>query len=289
MSTLAGPAREDAREHLRRAWRSAGVYTDVVMGDALAAGAAKHPDDAIVFAAVDGETEVATLASLNEGGRRLAAGLYELGVRPGCVVAVQAPADRSSTELLEALWLLGTVVVPLAAAYGRADAGRAVRQSGATTFVGPSEWRGVRYAAQAVEHAAEWGLERVVAVGGDAPSGTVPLSSLRSDSAVPSMRPSPADVCCILYTSGSTATPKGVQHSHETLLAGIAAVAADRSTRTLATFPAGHIASLLGLLRPLSVGGTTVVMDRWPRCRPRGGLSVDELRRDAVLPCDASR
>src|SRR5206468_3000376 len=31
----------------------------------------------------------------------------------------------------------------------------------------------------------------------------------------------------------------------------------------LATFPAGHVASLLGLLRPLAAGGTTVVMDRW--------------------------
>jgi cyclohexanecarboxylate-CoA ligase len=31
----------------------------------------------------------------------------------------------------------------------------------------------------------------------------------------------------------------------------------------LATFPAGHVASLIGLLRPLTAGGTTVVMDRW--------------------------
>ena len=29
------------------------------------------------------------------------------------------------------------------------------------------------------------------------------------------------------------------------------------------TFPAGHIASVLGLLRPLLAGSTTVVMDRW--------------------------
>jgi len=62
---------------------------------------------------------------------------------------------------------------------------------------------------------------------------------------------------------GSTAAPKGVQHTHETLLAGLTAVPADASTRTLAAFPAGHVASLLGLLRPLCVGGTTVVMDRW--------------------------
>src|SRR6201999_2445510 len=44
---------------------------------------------------------------------------------------------------------------------------------------------------------------------------------------------------------------------------GLTAVPADPATRMLATFPAGHVASILGLLRPLTAGGTTVVMDRW--------------------------
>src|SRR6202012_3723690 len=48
-----------------------------------------------------------------------------------------------------------------------------------------------------------------------------------------------------------------------TLLCGLTAVPADPATRMLATFPSGHVASLLGLLRPLTAGGTTVVMDRW--------------------------
>ena len=76
-------------------------------------------------------------------------------------------------------------------------------------------------------------------------------------------RADPSSVACVLYTSGSMAAPKGVQHSHETLLAGLVAVPADPTNRMLAAFPAGHVASLLGLLRPLVAGGTTVVMDRW--------------------------
>ncbi len=75
-------------------------------------------------------------------------------------------------------------------------------------------------------------------------------------------------MACVLYTSGSTAEPKGVQHSHETLLCGLTAVPADATSRMLGTFPAGHVASLLSLLRPLAAGGTTVVMDRWSA---RGG------------------
>ena len=73
---------------------------------------------------------------------------------------------------------------------------------------------------------------------------------------------SPAEVACVLYTSGSTGLPKGVQHTHETLLTGLGA-ASDPTVRTLTSFPAGHVASMLGLLRPLTGGGTTVVMDRW--------------------------
>jgi acyl-CoA synthetase (AMP-forming)/AMP-acid ligase II len=178
-------------------------------------------------------------------------------------VAVQAPADRSSTELIEGLWLLGAVIVPLVAAYGPAEIGHIVQESGASTYVSPAQWRGVEFSSRALEHAADWGLERVIALGPDAPRGATALSTTSADEEPEIARPAPSDVCCILYTSGSTAAPKGVQHSHETLLAGLTVVPADRSTRSLATFPAGHIASLLALVRPLSVGGTTVVMDRW--------------------------
>ncbi len=276
--------REDERDELRRTWRALGVYPDLTVGAALAQGAAAHPDAAIVFAAVDGATDHATLADLHAGGRRLAAGLHALGVRPGDVVAVQGPADRASTQLVEALWLLGTVVVPLVAAYGPGEIAHIVAESGATTYVSPASWRGVDYAAQAVEHAAAWGLDRVVALGDDAPPGAVALGSVPADGEPPAANPSPAEVCCILYTSGSTAAPKGVQHSHETLLAGVTAVPADQSTRTLATFPAGHIASLLGLVRPLAVGGTTVVMDRWSARRAAELIEEHRLTYAAGTP-----
>src|SRR5690606_19551912 len=158
---------------------------------------AEHPDDAVVFA-TDGGTDHATLAELHAGARRVAAALHELGVRPGDVVAVQAPADRTSTELVEALWLLGTVVVPPVAAYGPAEVAHIVAESGATTYVSPASWRGVDYAERAVEHAADWGLKRVVTLGPDAPPGATALSSVSATSDPPPAAPAPSDVCCIL-------------------------------------------------------------------------------------------
>jgi cyclohexanecarboxylate-CoA ligase len=262
--------RDRARESLRARWRAGGWYDGRTVGDALTDGARAHPDSQLVFTAAGGESNVTTLAELHRAGMGLAAALHGVGVVPGDVVAVQGPADRPTTEVLEALWLLGAVVVPLGATHGLDEMAHILREAGARTIVAPAEFRGVPLAAQAVEHRDDWGLDRVLVLGDDGPPGAVPTRSLLTRS-LPSELPerpgspaaSSADVCCILYTSGSTAMPKGVQHSHESLLAGLTAVPADATTRTLAPFPAGHVASLLGLLRPLSVGGTTVVMDRW--------------------------
>jgi acyl-CoA synthetase (AMP-forming)/AMP-acid ligase II len=122
--------------------------------------------------------------------------------------------------------------------------------------VAPS-WRGT----DLVGPMLDLGLECVVVLG-DGPSGTVSLSGLPVSAGAAHSRPAPGDVACVLYTSGSTATPKGVRHSHETLLFGVTA-APDPTSRMLCTFPAGHVAALIALLRPLATGGTTVVMDRW--------------------------
>jgi non-ribosomal peptide synthetase component E (peptide arylation enzyme) len=54
-----------------------------------------------------------------------------------------------------------------------------------------------------------------------------------------------------------------VLHSHETLLAGSHNAIDDPESCALATFPAGHSAAVVGLLRLLTTGGTSVVMDRW--------------------------
>ena len=104
----------------------------------------------------------------------------------------------------------------------------------------------------------------MVVLGDDAGGGAVAVGVRPTRSAFrPGHGPTPSSMACVLYTSGSTAAPKGVRHSHETLLCGLSAVPADATSRMLGTFPAGHVASLLGLLRPLTAGGTTVVMDRW--------------------------
>jgi acyl-CoA synthetase (AMP-forming)/AMP-acid ligase II len=74
---------------------------------------------------------------------------------------------------------------------------------------------------------------------------------------------SPDELAVIIYTSGTVAQPKGVRHSHRTLLAELNSDP-DRKTR-LSPWPQGHIAGYLNLLRFWAGGRRTVLMDR---CNP---------------------
>jgi acyl-CoA synthetase (AMP-forming)/AMP-acid ligase II len=111
-----------------------------------------------------------------------------------------------------------------------------------------------------------------VVIGGQLP-GTIAWDDLEAGgrtAAAPDFAPpvtDPDDRCLLVYTSGTTADPKGVQHSHNTLLSEVhstaTAPAPGPAVRYLAAFPAGHVAGVLGLLRVLVLGASSVVMDAW--------------------------
>ena len=260
--TEAGGGRA-ARDALRTAWRNAGAYADQTVGEAIAAGCAAHADDHIVFVQVDGETTDMALGTLPQRAWACAARLAAAGVRAGDMVVVQAPADLTGTETLCAVWLLGAVAVPIATTATSDDVGHVIRETASRWAIVAPEWRGRDLASPLLAGAEPLGLREVIVLGDVAIEGARALGAIEPIRVSPGPRPDPSSVACVLYTSGSTAAPKGVQHSHETLLCGLTAMPAVPTSRMLGTFPAGHVASLIGLLRPLTAGGTTVVMDRW--------------------------
>jgi acyl-CoA synthetase (AMP-forming)/AMP-acid ligase II len=71
----------------------------------------------------------------------------------------------------------------------------------------------------------------------------------------------------LIYTSGTTAEPKGVLHTHESLAAELfesPTPPPDRpGTGTLQPFPAGHTAGVMSILGPAVHGCRTVLMDTW--------------------------
>lgn len=120
---------ETARERLREAWRRSGWYAPVTVGRALAQTARHAGTSELVFAPVDGMPQTVSLEQLHVSALGVAGALMRAGVGPGDVVVLQAPIDRSSTEVLEALWLLGTVIVPVGVTATAVELAHVVRES----------------------------------------------------------------------------------------------------------------------------------------------------------------
>ncbi|EUA39014.1 AMP-binding enzyme family protein [Mycobacterium avium subsp. avium 2285 (R)] len=219
------------REHLRERWYHDGWYSRRTLIDAFEHGADKHGHADLVFA-VDGTERVVTLTELHRSSIAAAAGLQASGIRPGDAVAVQMTNRIECAVAYQAVLLCGAVLVPIVHIYGRAEVDFILAESGAKLLITLDE----------IPAAADWSAYR---------------------------RPSPSadDVAVLIYTSGTTSAPKGVQHSHNSMLAELATlpavIAGDESSVQLAAFPPGHIAGVNALLRPMTTGRRSVFLERW--------------------------
>jgi cyclohexanecarboxylate-CoA ligase len=221
--------------------------------------AAASPDHPMLIAA-DGAT--VTFGGFRDRAERVAAGLYGMGITTGSVVSWQLPTRIDTVVLSLALSRLGAVQNPIIHLYREREVGFALRQTGASLFVIPRVWRDTDFAAIA---------ERALA---DTPTRptifTVDTGLPEDDPAElppppPGAAPEDAPIRWIYYTSGSTADPKGVQHTDQTLIAGGwgLARALDMGPDDVGSiaFPFAHIAGPDYLVTMLSFGFPAVLVE----------------------------
>lgn len=251
-------------------WRTEGYWADRTLAEELRRAASEHLDSSVVYHGSAGEL-VTTVGGLHTRALRVAASLVRLGVRPGDAVAIQVPNWPEGTVAHAAGWLAGAVVVPIVPIYGPAEVRFILRQSSARVFIVARHWRDRDCVSLLASLGELPSLSHVVVIGQRLPK-TIALTDLESDpqaSPGPGWQPAadPDDPCLLVYTSGTTAEPKGVLHSHNTLLSEVHGSAAARqaapASKQLTAFPAGHVAGVLGLLRVLVLGMQSVVMDAW--------------------------
>jgi acyl-CoA synthetase (AMP-forming)/AMP-acid ligase II len=80
----------------------------------------------------------------------------------------------------------------------------------------------------------------------------------------------PDAVCVLAYTSGTTSEPKGVMHSHRTLLAEVAHIRSwiTPGSPILMGSPVTHATGMLGaVLAPMTLGEPIHLIDRWDPAR----------------------
>ena len=224
------------------------------LAGALRGAAVRHGGTRLVFHGPDGRVET-RLDELHERALRVAGGLAGLGVRPGDVVALQLTGRVESAVAHAAVLLCGAVVLPVVPIYGLRELGFVLRQSGAAALV-TSGARAEEVRAARSEYPA---LRHVIAVGEE---GWDALERAEPFAGGPPADPD--EVGVLVYTSGTTADPKGVQHTHRSILAELATMPVRGDDFVyLDAFPPGHVAGLSVLLRALVGGVPTVFMERW--------------------------
>jgi cyclohexanecarboxylate-CoA ligase len=217
------------------------------------------PDHPLLIAA-DGET--VTSGQFRDRSERVAAGLFDMGITIGSIVSWQLPTQIDTVVLSIALARLGAVQNPIIHLYREREVGFALRQTGAELFVIPETWRNTDFVA--IAEGALAGADRrptILTIDGGLPEGDPAVLPPPPEGTAPEDAP----IRWVYYTSGSTADPKGVQHTDQTLIAGGwgLARALDMGPEDVGSiaFPFAHIAGPDYLVTMLSMGFPAILVE----------------------------
>ena len=199
----------------------------------------------------------------------------------------QLPTWLESKVLVLALARLGAIQNPMLPIYREREVGFITRQAKSKLLVVPSTWAGFDFEAMAK------GIASAIKDEGGS------LEVLVADKALPqgdpSTLPPPPDptqdtVRWYFYTSGTTADPKGAQHTDRTILASAlgmnACLEVTDQDRNAVVFPFTHIGGIGWLFSALAVGFPTVYIERFDPAKTIALIQEHEVtmagRRHAV-------
>jgi fatty-acyl-CoA synthase len=237
---------------------------------------ARQPDHELIV----GGGERLSYAETRERARRLAKGLRRLGVTAGDRVAL-VMTNRPEWLLIDfAVMMLGATLVPISTWSRPRELEYVLAHCGVTTLVTIPRLGAQRFLDAVGEMGGPGGarlpdLRRVVVAGSERPPGAITLDDLGElgrdvpDAEIDAAQRAvtPEDVACILYTSGTTSTPKGVQLCHGGLIENMWNIGerqhltpADRMWMGISLFWSFGCAN--ALVAVMSHGGTLVLQEQ---------------------------
>jgi cyclohexanecarboxylate-CoA ligase len=254
---------------------AAGLWRPETFFEVAGQQADRQPDKVFV---TDGATSL-TYRELAGSALALAVGLHRLGIGPGDRVSVQIPSWAEFTQISLALTRIGAIMVPIMPIYRRDDVGYVLRNAGVRTAITCGAFRNFDYPGMYASLRPDCPDLRdliVVRPDGGQPEDALPLESLFADGAGElGAAAGPDDPFVIVFSSGTTARPKGCLHTFNTFGCGSRLLArAFGYAETDIQFnpsPVTHTTGLItGFLLPLMHGASVHLMEAW---EPRAGLA----------------
>lgn len=237
---------------------------------------AAHPDKTAVIGHVDatGARHTLTYAELDERCDRIAAGLLDLGVRPGQVVSAQLPNWWQLLALHLACLRVGAVTNALMPIFRIRELEFMLGLAESSVLLVPETFNGFDHAAMADELRARLpALEHVVTVRPDGGGAFDDLLGARAAGDADREQfhrraIEPDDVSQLAYTSGTTGEPKGVMGTSNTLLCNVRDFAERLGLTSddivFMASPLSHQTGFLyGLIMPLMRAMTVTLQDIW--------------------------
>ena len=274
-ATITGPA--DAR---RLMW-------EMSLGEFLERAAGRNPDKAFVEIA----GTVLTYREFHQRAQQTAGMFQEWGLGRGDRVCLLLPNGPEFLYCWFGLALLGAISVPVNTAYKRDETAFILQDAAAKAIVAHQSLAAVAAAAADLTP----GLTQRLLVAADAADaepapagGWIDFADALAGAAVSAGNPevSPEDTAMLVYTSGTTGHPKGVQVTHKMYVAAgqgfahwTAATAADRFFTCLPFFHAN--AQYYSTMGTLAAGATLIVAERfsasrfWAQARQAGATVVN--------------
>ncbi|HMC16978.1 MAG TPA: AMP-binding protein [Albitalea sp.] len=259
-----------------RAMREAGFWLDRTVDEFLVEAVRRTPDKPALVAYRADRAEPTRLSyrELADKVALAAGGLRALGVGAGDVVALQVPNWWEFVVTSLACGRIGAVVNPLMPIFRERELEFMLGFAEAKVFIVPALFRGFDHAAMAESLKRSLPkLQHVVVVDGEGPNAfdRVLLQGGKRVEPAPDRETSalaPGDLAVMMFTSGTTGSPKGVMHTCNTLLACNKALSNRFGLTTddvlLACSPVGHMTGYAAvMILGIYLGSTVVLQDIW--------------------------
>lgn len=262
---------------------AAGHWRDVLLDSDLHRSAERHPERVAV---VDGDVEL-TYAGVLSMVRSVAQSLRGLGVSQGDVVSWQLPNWHEAYLTHFAVLSIGAVSNPIVPIYRHHEVEFILREAGSRVVITPGTFRGFDYASMIDDVRSNLPLlEHAVVVRPESGRSGLAFAELvadrggRADSTGVDTR-TPDDPALLMFTSGTTARPKGAVHTHNTLDFEVRSIVEVfglvDSDVVFMPSPLTHMTGLAyGVQLAPALAGPLVLQDVWD---PRRAMELIDARR----------